>query len=123
MITRKLLCRHILFEILLAKFWRFQLRNLALLMILIMSVSVAAAQEVEVDESVGESVAGDDENSESESDFVELVISPAAEAVPALRYRLLPTVTEQKRGSAYPFYSRLTDEQNDAFKQHLHISE
>jgi hypothetical protein len=42
-----------------------------------------------------------------------LTLSPSAEPVPALSYRLLPTESDLKDGDAVPIYLRLVHEQND----------
>ena len=43
-----------------------------------------------------------------------VALKPAAQTVPALKYRLLPLTSELKRGNAVPIYLRLVHEQNDA---------
>jgi hypothetical protein len=50
---------------------------------------------------------------------IELVVSPAPEPSPALKYRLLPKYVDRKPGSAYPIYARLTAERGDRYKEHL----
>src|SRR5437870_5600264 len=40
-------------------------------------------------------------------------LTPRAQQVPALRYRLLPLAMELKEGNAVPIYLRLVHEQND----------
>jgi hypothetical protein len=55
-----------------------------------------------------------------EAELVRLTISPSAAPRPELMYYLLPRFTELKRGSAYPFYARLTKERNDSAKEHYY---
>jgi hypothetical protein len=47
-----------------------------------------------------------------------LTISPRAEPTPALKYRLLPMMTELKEGNAVPIYLRLMHEQTDELRKH-----
>ena len=54
-----------------------------------------------------------------EFEKIDLVLSPAGEPSPALKHYLLPRFAELRRGSAYPFYARLTAERGDKFKQLL----
>lgn len=54
-----------------------------------------------------------------EFEKIELELSAASEPTPALKHYLLPRFAELKRGSAYPFYARLTAERGDRFKQLL----
>jgi hypothetical protein len=46
-----------------------------------------------------------------------VTISPQAEPRPALKYRLLPSLSERKPGNAVPIYLRLVHEQNDASRR------
>jgi hypothetical protein len=46
-----------------------------------------------------------------------LVVTPKAEPVPALKFRLFPLASERKPGDAAPIYLRLAHERNDATKK------
>lgn len=46
-----------------------------------------------------------------------LTVSPAAEPVPALKYRLFPLSSLRKEGNAVPIYLRLNHEQSDAARK------
>jgi hypothetical protein len=48
-----------------------------------------------------------------------VTVSPARAPVPALKYRLYPTVTERKEGNAVPMYLRFAHERSDARKKLL----
>jgi hypothetical protein len=48
-----------------------------------------------------------------------LTVSPARAPVPALKYRLYPSVTERKEGNAVPMYLRFAHERSDAQKKAL----
>ncbi len=48
-----------------------------------------------------------------------LTISPARAPVPALKYRLYPTIAERKEGNAVPMYLRFAHERSDAQKKAL----
>jgi hypothetical protein len=47
-----------------------------------------------------------------------LTVSPQAEPLPALKYRLLPAPSDLKEGNAVPIYLRLIHEQSDAEQKH-----
>jgi hypothetical protein len=46
-----------------------------------------------------------------------LALTPRAEPMPALRYRLLPLASDRKEGNAVPIYLRLVHERNDETKR------
>jgi hypothetical protein len=48
-----------------------------------------------------------------------LAVTPAAQPVPALKYRLYPSSMERKEGNAVPIYSRLAHERSDAKTKQL----
>src|SRR5208282_1075291 len=48
----------------------------------------------------------------------ELVVSPRAEPVPALKYRLLPSTTELNPGDAAPIYLRIHGYEDRGFDEH-----
>ncbi len=48
-----------------------------------------------------------------------LAVTPAAQPVPALKYRLYPSSVERKEGNAVPIYLRFAHERIDARKQQL----
>src|SRR5215208_3443826 len=48
-----------------------------------------------------------------------LTVSPAAEPVPAFKYRLFPRSSDRKDGNAVPMYLRFAHERNDAWKKKL----
>jgi hypothetical protein len=50
---------------------------------------------------------------------VELVVDPAPEPIPALKYHLMPPSAMRRPGNAAPIYLRLVHEQNDEWKQRL----
>ncbi len=71
---------------------------------------------------VGLSTAGDQPPPKAGADKWQmdraLTITPRGEPEPALKYRLLPLVTELKEGNAVPIYLRLRHEQSDASKKY-----
>ncbi len=48
-----------------------------------------------------------------------LAITPAAQPIPALKYRLYPSSMERKEGNAVPIYSRLAHERSEAMTKKL----
>src|SRR5262249_22366566 len=48
-----------------------------------------------------------------------ITVSPAAAPVPALKYRLYPTLKDRKPGNAVPIYLRFAHERSDARKKEL----
>ena len=60
-----------------------------------------------------------EESKDDEAPLRQLVVDPAAEPSPALRYRLLPGAWELKRGNAVLIYMRQAHEQIDAWKDLL----
>ncbi len=48
-----------------------------------------------------------------------LAVTPAAQPVPALKYRLYPSTMDRKEGNAVPIYSRLAHERSEAMTKKL----
>jgi hypothetical protein len=57
---------------------------------------------------------------ESQPAVVDLVVDPAPEPIPALKYQLLVPAESRVPGNAAPIYSRIVHERNDSWKKKLH---